>query len=213
MSGPRRALRALRTRLAQEGGMTLAELMITLSLLLVTTAAFLTVLQSVQTGVIRQQERSMTNDAARLAIQRLDREIRSGNVLYDPAGEALASYSMRIYTQANAPTRNPAFQCVQWKIEDQQLLRRSWPSGRPEEVSGWGLVTDHIVNADLDEPVPAFSLDPDPNKGGRTVDIVLMVNSRPDREVSRPVRIETSLTGRNTSFGFPLDVCDPVPAG
>jgi hypothetical protein len=45
------------------------------------------------------------------------------------------------------------------------------------------------------------------------VDIVLMVNSRPDREVSRPVRIETSLTGRNTSFGFPLDVCDPVPAG
>jgi type II secretory pathway pseudopilin PulG len=131
----------LRTRLAQEGGMTLAELMITLSLLLVTTAAFLTVLQSVQTGVIRQQERSMTNDAARLAIQRLDREIRSGNVLYDPAGEALASYSMRIYTQANAPTRNPAFQCVQWKIEDQQLLRRSWPSGRPEEVSGWGTRT------------------------------------------------------------------------
>jgi hypothetical protein len=133
-------------------------------------------------------------------------------VLYNPEFEVSGHYSLRIYTLANAPTRTPAFQCVQWLIEDQELLRRFWPPGEPEDVSGWSVVAENVVNAEPGVEVPAFSLDPDENKGGRTVDIVLMVNSTPDDPTNRTVRIETSLTGRNTSFGFPVDVCDPVPA-
>jgi prepilin-type N-terminal cleavage/methylation domain-containing protein len=200
----------MKARVADERGFTLPELAITLAMLLVVTGTFLGVLDSVNRGVMRQQDRSISNDSARLAVERLDREIRSGNVLYDPEFEVSGNYSLRIYTQANATTRTPSFQCVQWLIEDQQLLRRFWPPGEPEVVSDWRVVTDNVVN--VLEGQPAFALDPDGDKGGRTVDIVLMVNSTPDDPTNRTVRIETSLTGRNTSFGFPVDVCDPVPA-
>jgi hypothetical protein len=200
------------TRLTDERGFTLPELAITLAMLFVVTGTFLGVLDSVNRGVMRQTDRSISNDQARLAMERLDREIRSGNVLYDPEFEVSGNYSLRIYTQANAPTRTPSFQCVQWLIEDQELLRRFWPPGEPEDVSGWTVVAENVVNAEPGVEVPAFSLDPDDDNGGRTVDIVLMVNSTPDDPTNRTVRIETSLTGRNTSFGFPVDVCDPVPA-
>jgi prepilin-type N-terminal cleavage/methylation domain-containing protein len=200
----------IRTEATDERGFTLPELAITLAMLLVVTGTFLGVLDSVNRGVMRQQDRSISNDQARLAVEMLDREIRSGNVLYDPEDEVSGHYSFRIYTQANATTRTPSFQCVQWLIEDEQLLRRFWPPTEPENVSDWRVIAENIVN--VLEGEPAFALDPDDDKGGRTVDIALMVNSTPDDPTNRTVRIETSLTGRNTSYGFPVDVCDPVPA-
>ena len=200
-------------RLRREEGMTITEVAVVLAMLLVVLGAFLTVLDSVNKGVVAQQERSTMNDEARLAIERLDREVRSGNVLYDPAAEVPANYSLRIYTQANATTRTPAFTCVQWKIEDRQLVRRSWPPGNPGAVSEWLLLADEIVNRELTPAVPAFALDPDPAKDGRTVDIMFMVDADPDDITTRPVRIQTSLTGRNTSFGAASDACSPIPAG
>lgn len=81
---------------------------------------------------------------------------------------------------------------------------------KPEEVGAWRVIAENVVNVEVGQP--AFSLDPDPDKGGRTVDIVLVVDSTPDDPTNRAVRIETSLTGRNTSFGFPVNVCEPAPA-
>lgn len=203
-------LRKLRPLGNAEGGYSMIELVITMTMLLLVFATLLGVLDSVNRGVARQQDRSISNDQARLAVEQLDREIRSGNVLYDPDDEVSGNYSLRIYTQANATTRTPAFQCVQWLIEDQKLIRRSWPPGEPEAVGDWRTIAENVVN--VLEGQPAFALDPDADKGGRTVDIVLLINSTPDDPTNRTVRIETSLTGRNTSFGFPEDVCDPVPA-
>jgi type II secretory pathway pseudopilin PulG len=192
-----------------ERGYSLTELTIVVAMLVLVTGTFLTVMETVNRAVIRQEDRSTNNDQARLAVEQLDREIRSGNVLYDPADEDEANYSLRIYTQANAPTRTPSFQCVQWDIQEGSLLRRSWPPGEPENVSDWRLIAENVVNEDEGEP--AFRLDPAADKGGRTVDIVLLINSTPGDPTNNTVRIETSLTGRNTSFGFPEDVCDPVP--
>ena len=200
-------------RLRREEGMTITEVTVVLAMLLIVLGAFLTVLDSVNRGVVAQQERSEMNDEARLAMERLDREVRSGNVLYDPAAEVPANYSLRIYTQANATTRTPSFVCVQWKIEDRELLRRSWPPGNPGAVSEWLLVADEIVNRELTPGVPAFALDPDPAKNGRTVDVTFMVDTDPDDATNRTVRIQTSLTGRNTSFGYAGDACSPIPAG
>lgn len=208
----RRAARGARARLLrEERGISLPELIITMTLLLLVAGALLTVVESLSTSLGRQQVRSEINDEARLAVQRLDREIRSGNVLYDPGLEDPPYYSMRIYTQANATTRDPAFQCVQWKLEDRRLLRRWWPPYQPAEASGWSVLADHVVNQDLEEP--AFDLNPDPSKAGRTVDITLALNGRLEQGDTPTVRIQTSLTGRNTSFGYPVQVCDPVPAG
>jgi len=188
--------------------MTLTELAVTIALLFLVTGAFLTFLDSMNRAVITQEERSRANDQARAAIEQLDREIRSSNYLYDPKDEAdpYKFLSLRIYTQSNAPTSG--VKCVQWRIENEQLLRRSWPTGGA--ASDWRVVAEHIVNADPSVDEAAFKLDNDANTGGRMVDVTLYVDVDPDDAVSSPVRIDTSLTGRNTPSGYTSAVC-PAP--
>src|SRR6187397_691681 len=118
----RRALASLRRVRRTEEGMTLVELVVAMSILGVVLLVFTSVLASVQRGVVRQDNLSRTLDSARLAIQQLDLELRSGNVLYDPVLEnapvgtpgriasctgCLPGYTLRIYTQTNADTRGP----------------------------------------------------------------------------------------------------------
>jgi prepilin-type N-terminal cleavage/methylation domain-containing protein len=203
-----------RERIADERGMTLVEMMTSVALLLVVLGTFLTMLESVNRGVGLQVERSEINDRARLAIERLDREIRSGNVMYNPATEPLAGYTFRVYTQSNAPTRTPPNQCVEWRINDSaELVRRTWDPADSATASDWIVVADHVVNRSLSPPVTAFALDPDPAKAGRTLHITLMVDVDLTDQTQKTQRIQTALTGRNTSFGFSVDACSPVPAG
>jgi type II secretory pathway pseudopilin PulG len=205
--------RAMQRLWREERGITLTELMITVTLLTLVTGAFLTFLESTNRAVVVEQERSLANDEARLAVQQLDREVRSANYIYDPDDEIqpYKGYSLRVYTQANAPTRTPGFQCVQWRIQDGDLLRRSWPTGQPGLASSWRLVAGNIVNVDLGQA--AFKMDTDPDKGGRTVRVTLFVDVDLDDAVSRPVRLETSLTGRNVPSGYTASVCNPAPGG
>jgi Tfp pilus assembly protein PilW len=194
--------------------MTLTELMITVALLLVVTGAFLTFVNSMNRAVVEETDRSRANDQARLAIEQLDREVRSGNYIYDPQLEPnpYRFLQLRVYTQANAPTRTPGVQCVQWRIQNRELLRRSWPSGNTSAVTAWRVVAENIVNAD--PPVkPAFQIDNDANTGGRTLDVTFYVDVDADDAVTRPVRIETSLTARNTPSGYTSSVCNPAPSG
>ncbi len=209
--------RSLKQRSQSEQGMTLTELLVSMALMGVVATMFVSVLMSIQQGVTRQQHRSEMNDQARLAVEQMDREIRSGNFLYDPATETSAAcggyvcdpnYSLRVYTQANAPTRTPPNQCVQWLIQDRKLLRRAWASGAGTSLSGWRVVATGIVNRDVIPAVPAFTLDP--TVGGKVLEITLLVNSRlgmPD--APRTIRINTSLAIRNSATGDP---CSPIPA-
>ena len=207
------ATSGLRSRIARlrrsERGYTLVEVAIAATIMALVTSIFLAVLASVQNSVGREQDRSQDNDQARLAVEQLDREILSGNLLYDPAAENPAYYSLRVYTQANASSRTPAFQCVQWLIQSGQLKRRSWPAGEPEQVSDWRVIAENVVNQNLN--VRAFELDADPSKGGRTIDVTILVNNKLSTRPSQTVRIQTSITGRNTSYGYPANVCSPAP--
>lgn len=102
-------------------GVTLVELLVTMFILGIVTAAAYSVLISVTRQSRDVQGREQTVGNARLAIEQIDRQIRSGNVLYDPALEALPN-SMRVYTQANGVNR-----CVQWQLQSAGVLRsRSW---------------------------------------------------------------------------------------
>jgi type II secretory pathway pseudopilin PulG len=195
--------------------MTLTELMITVALLLVVTGAFLTFVNSMNRAVLEETDRSRANDQARLAIEQLDREVRSGNYIYDPQNEPnpYQYLQLRVYTQANAPTRTPGVQCVQWRIQDGELRRRSWPSGDTSAVTAWRVVAENIVNADPAVDEAAFRIDNDANTGGRTLDVTFYVDVDADDAVTRPVRIETSLTARNTPSGYTSSVCNPAPSG
>ena len=192
-----------------EAGFTLVEVVVVTLLIGIVSIVFLSAMARVQTSLTRATERSDNNDQARLAVQRIDREVRSGNILYDPATESPQYYTLRVYTQVNADTRGGP-QCVLWKIEGQQLLRRTWPPLQPENATGWGVVVDGVVN--VDDGVRAFELDPDPAKGGRTVQVTLLVDKRPGVNPDQTIQIQTSVTGRNSTFDYPENVCTPVPA-
>jgi type II secretory pathway pseudopilin PulG len=193
--------------------MTLIELVIVLSALSIVLAICFAFLASVQTAVVRADTVSQTTDAARLALDDMDRQIRSGNVLYDPAvpGEGMKAgigiadgFSMRIYTQANGPER-----CVQWRVNGATLQSRSWSESWQTDglVTGWRNVATSIVNAST---APPFSLDATAGFGGRLVDLDLFVNQ--NSRVSSTIEVRQAVTGRNTEYGYDPTVCNSIPS-
>jgi type II secretory pathway pseudopilin PulG len=211
--------------------MTLAELAVTMMLLGIILAVIFSLLFTVQKSFGRQQDRTINNDQARLAVEELDREIRSGNLLYDPNGASAYppggnGMQLVIYTQTNATTRNPGNRCVQWKItgppgpgvdNPRALLRRDWSSVDPlNSVSEWRIIAEDVVNNDpAFNPglaTKAFSLDHSQTSfGDRIIKVDILVNHNVNS--SRTVEIQDSVTGRNTQFGYPSTVCNTLPPG
>jgi type II secretory pathway pseudopilin PulG len=200
--------------------MTLIELTVSMALLTIAAVVFLSTLVFVQRAVSRQGQRSITNDQARLALEQLDHEIRSGNLLYDPALEndpangIYGGMSLRIYTQTNANIRDPGNQCVQWRILNKTLWERkratNWRDDPVTLVTDWIIVADNIQNQSVTPQVSAFALDPDPAKGGRVIVISLLVNAATSSGSSN-VLAQESVTGRNTEYGYPSQVCADIP--
>jgi prepilin-type N-terminal cleavage/methylation domain-containing protein len=217
MTRPRTAL--ARRLACQEHGVTLVELMVSLGIMAVVITAFLAVFGQAFTSLGRQTARSNDEDQARLAVEELDREIRSGNLLYDPSLESgplgsdvAPGMSLRVYTQTNADTRDPGNRCVQWRITSGEMLqRRDWSVNWAVDgqVSGWRIVAENVVNRSLSPQVTAFTLDPDPSKGGRTMIITISVQT--DATKGKAVQIRQSITGRNTEYGYPNNICDTIP--
>ena len=212
-------LRMWARRARGEEGMTLAELLVAMFVMGIAMTIFSSVLASVQRGVVAQESLNRTLESARLAVQQLDREIRSGNVLYDPAlennGQSSCTgcepgFTLRIATQSNADTRG-GHTCVLWQIDDQQrLLTRRWPPNVPADATAWRVVATGLVNRALGEA--AFAIDTDPLKGGRTLNITLALNQDLEDRPGQTVRIRAALTGRNTSYDYPTNVCSTTPA-
>jgi hypothetical protein len=192
------------------------------AVLAVLVTAFMGVLFSVQTGLGKQTDRSTSNDQARLAVEQLDREIRSGNLLYDPAVECVPvddldaacppesdivpGMALRVYTQTNANSRAPGNRCVQWRItSDRELQRRDWSINWQLDgiYSPWRVVAEHIVNRSVVPPVTAFEVN-DPTIR-RT--IVIDILAQEDADSGQPARIQLSVTGRNTQYGYPGNIC------
>jgi prepilin-type N-terminal cleavage/methylation domain-containing protein len=205
-------VRALRRRLAGEAGLTLVELIVAMSLLAIVLLVFTTTLTAIQTAAAKEDQFTRTTDQARLAMQQLDRQMRSGNVLYDPATESPTSdrwYSIRIYTQTNA-----AFLCSQWRINaDDELVTRTWQPGGDvianATVTPWRVVAEGILNRSFG--VRAFELDDDPLKGDRVLNVDLRVNTDPGSTPIEASELAASFTGRNTSYGYPTSVCASIP--
>jgi type II secretory pathway component PulJ len=200
--------------------MSLVEMMVSLLILSMVLGAFFLVVPVVQQAFSRETGRSASNDQARLASQEIDREIRSGNLLYDPKNENDPAHgiypymSMRVYTQSNADTRNPGTRCVQWRILNNQLQRRAWSTDWRDPggvVDGWRVIADGIVNNSVSPTVRAFQIDGDPSKGGRTMLITILSRSSNLPGANTPVKITQSITGRDTEYGYPLGICSDIP--
>ena len=172
----------------------MVEVALATAILGVVIAVFLAAQVVVQDNLVVQQRRSQNNDQAREALFSLDREIRSGNFVYDPAQESVPNYHLVVHTQANAPTRTPPNQCVEWRIDTtRRLLQRRWDPAMPVAASPWRAVAEDIVNRQA--AVPAFTLTTSGTSS--LVNIVLLAHVRYSPGEPETVRLTSSVTARN----------------
>lgn len=200
---------SLRRRLSprrEDRGTTLVEILISMTIFSLALAMVYTVLITVQRQTKDQTSRADSVGNARLALAQMDRQIRSGNVLYNPSNESALGFplSMRVYTQANGNQR-----CVQWQVSGSKLRSRSWSTTWQTDglVSDWGVVAHDVVNT---ASSPPFALATGSTAyGSRLLDITLQVKS--PTAGGKPVNVTSSLSGRNTAYGYDPGVCSPIP--
>jgi prepilin-type N-terminal cleavage/methylation domain-containing protein len=196
-----------------EDGFTLGELVVASAILSIVLLVFTTTLATIQRSVGEQQIRSTNNDNVRLALENLDRLVRSGNVLIDPSvvntdckATGSAYQCLLAYSQANGTTALPA-RCIQWRVEGTTLQTRWWePGEKATTTTVWREVATGIQNLQTTPVTQTFRLDPDPLKQGRSVEVLFIVGTG---GVDGPLaRVEASLTARNTSYGYLSSACD-----
>lgn len=183
--------------------MTLIELMVVMAIFSGVLGGVYRVLINVQRQTADTVKRADSVDQARLGLQQVDRQVRSGNVLYDPASEVLPM-SMRVYTQANGEQK-----CVQWQVVATELRSRSWEGNGASysNVSPWSVVARNIVNTTTDAPfVLSGSSTP---YGARLIDLLLLVKT--PGASGAAVAVRGSLAGRNTQYGYDPGTCSPIP--
>lgn len=185
-----------------ESGLTLVELLVVVSIFGILLSGVYGVLIIVQRQTADISTRADAVDQARLALDQIDRQVRSGNVLIDPVVDQSAwPLSMRVYTQANGDQR-----CVQWQLYQGQLRTRSWSSAglSYSTVSSWAVIARRLVNSSTDVP---FALQGATTPyGSRLIDVRLLVGTS-----GQPVEVQSSLSGRNTEYGYDPNVCNPIP--
>lgn len=218
-TGPLR--RALVSR--GDAGLTLVELLTTMIIFSLAMAVVFPAVILVQRKVNDLEDTASSVSEVRLALATIDRQARSGNVLYSPAAEATtgctgdtatnAGSCMRIYTQANGLQR-----CVQWQVladgSGRAVLRsRSWAenwTATPGSVSGWVVIARDLEVPDAASPatLPFRLQGADTVYDSRLLDVRLAAI---DERRGTPTVLEGSLSGRNTNYGYDPGVCSPVP--
>jgi prepilin-type N-terminal cleavage/methylation domain-containing protein len=201
---------------SSEAGFTLAELLVAMAILSIVLLVFTTTFATIQRSVSEQQIRSTNNDNIRLALENLDRHVRSGNVLIDPSipdtdckSSGSAYQCLLTYSQSNGTTATPA-RCLQWRLQGTTLQTRSWlpkPASKAATLTNWRDVATGILNLQTTPVTKTFQLDPDPLKQNRSVEVLFLVGTGSEG-IDGPIsRIEASLTARNTTYGYLSDAC------
>ena len=181
-----------------ESGVTLVELLISAAVMGLIAGIFVTVMASIQMGLHREQGRTQTMDQGRLALETIDRDVRSGNILCSvPASPT--NFGLSVYTQSNGSTR-----WLQYRVSSQALQKRQYLSGA---WSSWRTVASGIRNTSATQP---FVIDTSAAMGSRLVNVTLLVNADTTDTTSSDVRLATSIAIRNQSSSVP---CSAIPAG
>lgn len=218
----------LRRSAADERGFTLVELMTSMALLSLVVTAVLGVMFSVQKAVSFEIKRSQTNDNVRLAMEAIDKEVRSANAFTVVGSDFVTAVAantsgtyLSVYTQTNAPTRgvtNPdttGFTCVQWRLSGTNMQSRIWPVNWREATTLLGpWVTRAESVQSLSFLIPSTGASDAYGKRLLRATMVVRVGS----DASATVTTSREITGRNvlttpTSTGEPNPcLTDPPPA-
>ena len=165
----------LLSRARGEAGITIMELVFTMSLLSFVAAAFLPLLATSSRSVRPMQVQSQSIDSLRNALAAIGREMRSAACVTLPVANAGASNQLRFTTDANNTTYE-----VTYTATDGQLLR---------QVTGESTVT--LLQTGLVNPADAFTHIATPR---RTVKVVFHFQPDPKEPV---LDLSTVMAGRN----------------
>ena len=204
--------------------MTLIEVLVSMGIFAVVMAM---VTSSIIVLVRTMNEVQVTADAQseiRLGLAEMNKQMRSGNVLFSPADEPAWVNSckadvstdrgscMRIFTQTNRVPR-----CVQWQVFGDldksggaELRTRSWS---PEwettgEVGEWHTTARGMTLSSGALPFTLVQDTANQAYGQRLLDVRLLAW---DAKRKKNTTIESSISGRNTSYGYDSGQCLPVP--
>jgi type II secretory pathway component PulJ len=158
-----------------EAGITVMELVFTVSLLTIVSAAFLPIMATSTRSVRPMQVQSQSIDSLRNALAAIGREMRSAACVTEPAANAGASNRLRFTTDANNTTYE-----VTYTASNGQLLR---------QVTGESTVT--LLQTGLVNPADAFTHIATPR---RTVKVVFHFQPDPKEPV---LDLSTVMAGRN----------------
>ena len=165
----------MRARARGEEGITVVELVVSSSLLLIVAAVFLPIMATSSRSVRPMQVQSQSIDSLRNALAAIGREMRSAACVTEPAPNAGAGNRLRFTTDAN----NSVYE-VTYIADDGQLLR---------QVTGESSVT--LLETGLVNPSDAFTHIATPR---RTVGVVFHFQPDPTRPV---LDLSTVMAGRN----------------
>jgi type II secretory pathway pseudopilin PulG len=176
-----------------QSGVTLVELAVTTIVMGLICSVFLSVLASVQMSMAREDGRSQTMDQGRLAIEALDRDIRSASKLCSvpssPANFGLSAF---------IPYPSQSAHWIQYRVSSQTLQRRESLTTTPDITwpSTWRTVATGIVNPSTTAP---FVIDSSALVDSRIVNVTLLVNTAASDASSSNVRLASSIAIRNQS--------------
>lgn len=202
---------------AGDAGFSLTELLVAMSIFGGLMALVMGILISMSTAAADNMTRAAQVEEARIGIMQIDRQVRSGNVISDPATESVADsgvtsgFSLRVFTQTNGVRK-----CVQWRVVfpdpgdlQGELQYRSWDTNWQTggTVEPWSVVARDVIAPD--SGAPFAKVDPLSGTSAQSISVTLRIQG--ERTTSKPTTVSTVLTGRNTVYGYPSDVCSPVP--
>jgi prepilin-type N-terminal cleavage/methylation domain-containing protein len=218
----------------RDQGFTLSELLVSMTIFGLLMGFTFAILISIMYQSADTQSRALALTDMRLGISQIDRQVRSGDVILDPAAEPFSAagvdkfYSMRILTQEDGKAR-----CAQWRVIDHEgngfgnLEFRTWDPAYPsvDEYTPWGVVAHNIVDVGV-HPDSVYDITDDPrtwppfwvDKGpvgsatqAQFVRVTLRLKAPGGDPDSIPASVTTVITGRNTVFGYPSSSCSHIP--
>lgn len=188
----------------RQSGFTVAETMIGSALMLVVMTFAFQALVSLQNAETRVNLRGQTTDQGHLALEQIETEARSANLLGTPTSNGTA---LTLYTQTNGK-----FLCAQWKVVSGSLETRTFsPTWSVDGiVSGWRVVATNVINGTNKDPMypsttPIFSV-----TSSTTLVVDLLTNA--DSGHSNYLTLQTSVTGRDIEYNVSSSACSSIPS-
>jgi prepilin-type N-terminal cleavage/methylation domain-containing protein len=175
-----------------DAGFTLVELIVAMFLFSLLLGIFMSGIVLMTRDTVRVQNISNTEDEARRAFDRFDRQLRYASAV-NPPGRVGNDWYFEYQTTA---TGSVTGQCTQWRVQQstQQLQVRTWDDATAATASGWAPVASHVSNDPTSE-VPFTFTPADTTYMHQRVGLLLEVSMG----ATTPVRVQASFVARNTS--------------